>query len=632
MVPVFGEDFRKIITNVRQVTHAMFRSIVENAPACILAVDETGTVTYCNKSAEQLFRHRVETVLGAPIAALMPGAEMRDGQLILATQHSDFGVNQTILETPDKGTRYLEVRQSRYSEDNGPMLNIVRLADVSLRVQAQMALRAQEQRWNVALRGSQIGVFESDLLTGEGKATDTWFHLLGVEDPEGHDSDALWHAAVHPDDRLRVIEADAACEDGLTERSETKYRILHKDGTWRTMHSVLMVAERDSMGKAVRLLGTMSDITELQQATDRARAREEELRQLIERTPIPMTVMTRGGRFLIVNEACERLLGYSADELQRQTLWSLTDNEALAELQREVAEMQDDGSGVHSSERVYERPDGTKVDFAIRVTKLSDNRRGRGYLVAQMLDITEQKRVDRLKDDFIATVSHELRTPLASISGALGLLRVKAGDALDEQSRHLLEIAGRNGQRLKELVDDLLDFQRLATGGLSLEMEPVEILSVVQQAVEETQPLAQKFDVSIQIETEDSLFRAEADPKRLKQVIVNLLSNAAKFSPSQDRVLVKVQRAGGDCHVAVTNHGRGISPEFRQHIFRPFSQQAVPETRDREGSGLGLAITKGLVDRMHGRIGYDSVPNERTTFWVRFPMSRDEGEISRRAG
>ena len=249
----------------------------------------------------------------------------------------------------------------------------------------------------------------------------------------------------------------------------------------------------------------------------------------------------------------------------------------------------------------------------------------------QFIDITEQNRVASLKDNFIATVSHELRTPLASISGALGLMQAMSAESLDEKALNLLTIASRNGQRLKELVDDLLDFQHLSSGALSLKIAPVNIIAIVDQAVEEIQPFAQKLDVGLSFQHEPQQLTGNLDPVRFKQIIVNLLSNAIKFSTTGEKVVVQVTQSQGLCRVAVTNKGIGIAPEFREHIFRPFSQQADPATRDREGSGLGLAISKGLIERMRGSIGYESVPNSQTTFWIRLPLEEMPESISEKA-
>ena len=609
----------------------MFRAIVDSAVASILVIDGSGTVQFCNKAGLKLFFRDDTSIEGGCITDFLPNSEMIDGELVVHGIRQAFGFALITLTTPSGEKRGFNVRHDLELDEKKNKLNILRMTDVTEEVATQKALSAQKERWDLALKGSQIGIFESDLRANEGSATNTWFHLFGVEDPADLDSDKFWHERVHPDDLQGVLDSDASCVYGDKERSDTKYRVLHEDGQWHWMHSVLLVAERDASGKAIRLLGTMTDITELRQAMELAKERENQLRRLIASAPVPMAVLSPDGRFQITNEACQTFLGYSADDLLESSLWALGDRQMLADLQNEIKSLLDGSIDVYAGEKTFQRPDGAEIEFAIRFSKLHGESGNYRSLIVQFIDITEQNRVARLKDNFIATVSHELRTPLASISGALGLMQAMSAERLDEKALNLLTIASRNGQRLKELVDDLLDFQHLSSGALSLKIAPVNIIAIVDQAVEEIQPFAQKLEVGLSFQHEPQQLTGNLDPVRFKQIIVNLLSNAIKFSTTGEMVMVQVTHSQGFCCVAVTNKGIGIAPEFREHIFRPFSQQADPATRDREGSGLGLAISKGLIERMRGSIGYESVPNGQTTFWIRLPLEEMPETITEKA-
>jgi PAS domain S-box-containing protein len=417
----------------------------------------------------------------------------------------------------------------------------------------------------------------------------------------------------------RVVAADAECIDGKIEKSEAKYRMLGRDGDWRWMRSVLRATERDSTGKAVRLLGTMTDITLLENAVDLAQAKEAELASLIVNAPVAMAVLALSGKFLLLNAACYRLLGYPEGTLRDRSLWRLANIEMMAELRTEVEGLIDGKVSTFTAEKQYERPDGSKVDFVVRMSKIRGNTSEQTRIVAQMIDITEKNRLAKLKDDFLATTSHELRTPLTVVHGALSLLQ-GLGE-LPGQSEKLLGLARRNSDRLLHLVNDLLDFQKLNSGQLSLQLEVVNVVDLVKQSVEEIEPLVSKFGVNITFDAVRKHLWVRADPLRAKQVITNLLSNAAKFAPPDGSIEVGLDET---CTVSVTDHGRGISDEFRDRIFLPFSQQAEHSTRAREGSGLGLAISNGLVERMGGQIGFESAPNVRTTFWVRFPMAAED--------
>ena len=237
-------------------------------------------------------------------------------------------------------------------------------------------------------------------------------------------------------------------------------------------------------------------------------------------------------------------------------------------------------------------------------------------------DISERKRIERMKNEFIATVSHELRTPLTAISGTLGLLANGAAGLIPDAARELLVIASRNSQRLELLIRDLLDMEKLLAGKLHFELREQALRPLVEQAVRDNQAYADQFEVRLQLAPgPDAQVRVDAD--RLQQVLANLLSNAAKFSPQGDCVDIDVRSTDGHARVSVTDHGPGIPAAFRERIFQKFSQADASDTRQKGGTGLGLAISRELVERMNGTIGFESVEGHGATFWFDFAVYAD---------
>jgi signal transduction histidine kinase len=243
--------------------------------------------------------------------------------------------------------------------------------------------------------------------------------------------------------------------------------------------------------------------------------------------------------------------------------------------------------------------------------------------------LVEQRRIEQLKNEFISIMSHEVRTPLTSIHGALNLLKSGLGGDLDEQGRRLLDVAYRNSQRLVRLVNDLLDLQRIESGTMTLNMRPVTLPPLLKQALEVNQNYADQFGVRLVLGRVPAGARVRVDADRLMQVMTNLLSNAAKFSPAGESVVVEAGRRGRHLHVAVTDRGPGVPPEFRGRIFQKFAQ-AEPYS-DRGGSGLGLSITRAIVEHLGGRIGFESEAG-RTTFyfelaeWRPRPNAREQAD------
>jgi signal transduction histidine kinase len=244
----------------------------------------------------------------------------------------------------------------------------------------------------------------------------------------------------------------------------------------------------------------------------------------------------------------------------------------------------------------------------------------RDYKVAQD-QIDQHKKMERMKDEFISLVSHELRTPLTSIHASLGLLSSGLTTGLPEKARQLLEVAHRNSQRLVRLIGDVLDLQKIESGTMPFELRPVEIGPFLEQAIEANEAYGAQFGVSFVLNGVPPRIGIKADPDRLMQVITNLLSNAAKFSPSYRTVLVAAQRNAGVVRVTVTDRGPGIPEEFRARIFQRFAQADSSTTREKGGTGLGLNISKAIVERMGGHIGFETEVGVGTTFYVELPLT-----------
>jgi signal transduction histidine kinase len=234
--------------------------------------------------------------------------------------------------------------------------------------------------------------------------------------------------------------------------------------------------------------------------------------------------------------------------------------------------------------------------------------------VIVLRDVSSYKAAERMKDEFVSVVSHELRTPLTAIKGALGLLLGGVTGGLPERARSMLDVADRNSNRLLQLINDILDIQKIEAGRLEFKREPVDLQRVVEQAIEVHRDYATSLGVAVAQTRRLDGTRVSADPDRVGQILTNLLSNALKFSPPKGRVELAVDRVDGSVRVSVADHGPGISESFRRRIFQKFAQADATDTRRKGGTGLGLSICKALVERMGGRIGFESDPGVKTVF------------------
>ncbi|WP_198341787.1 sensor histidine kinase [Oceanisphaera avium] len=231
----------------------------------------------------------------------------------------------------------------------------------------------------------------------------------------------------------------------------------------------------------------------------------------------------------------------------------------------------------------------------------------------------ERQALSELKDDFIAVISHELRTPLTSINGALKLTHLGHGGPLPKKAAELTALALRNGERLQLLINDLLDFNKLSKGKMSLTPVRIDIAELVAQTINSNQPMAMQHQVQLCQDNVESLLIYQ-DPLRLRQVLDNLVSNAIKYSPAHGQVNIKATKTNDhQVRITVSDQGAGISNEFAPFIFERFAQAEHGNMRAQQGTGLGLTICKNLVSLMQGEIGFYNA--EGAHFWVDLPLN-----------
>jgi PAS domain S-box-containing protein len=237
-------------------------------------------------------------------------------------------------------------------------------------------------------------------------------------------------------------------------------------------------------------------------------------------------------------------------------------------------------------------------------------------------DITLRYEVERVKNEFIAMVSHELRTPLTAIRGALDLIASGATGPLSGELQYMIDIACRNGERLHNLISDILDIEQIETGKLRFTPAQFDLCELVRQGIDMNSSYAASLGVTFQLQLPPTKLSVYVDSDRLMQVLTNLLSNAAKFSQPGDTVEVMVAQADRIARVTITDHGPGIAEAFRDRIFEKFAQADSSDSRQKGGSGLGLSIAKGIIEQLGGQIGFTSVSGVGSTFYIELPLIR----------
>ena len=249
------------------------------------------------------------------------------------------------------------------------------------------------------------------------------------------------------------------------------------------------------------------------------------------------------------------------------------------------------------------------------LTHMDKGRDGKRSLVSVVRDISERKEAERLKLSSVATVSHELRTPLTSIKGALRLMESGVVGDLSDEAGRMVTVARRNSDRLLSIVNDILVLEKLSSGEIELAPRPVDLRALLTEAAEANAAFAAECRVRFVVEGSRVPAYAHGDPDRLMQVMSNLMSNAAKFSPADSVVTLRVEDRGEVWRVAVQDHGPGIPEKARNTLFDSFTQVDGMDSKNHQGTGLGLAICKEIVSRHDGRIAFETEVDKGSTFF-----------------
>ena len=333
-----------------------------------------------------------------------------------------------------------------------------------------------------------------------------------------------------------------------------------------------------------------------------------------------------------VNPAASLIYGYSADEVvgKNNQIFSPKGQADLLTLATNRREFLKTGRLLLETERRRKNGELFPAELAMSEYYLG----GKQKLIVFVRDISDRRKIERMKNEFISTVSHELRTPLTAIRGALGLLMGGAMGTLPEKILPLLTMAHKNSASLTRLINDLLDIQKIEAGKMDFLMERVNLCVLLQSAVQSNLAFAQELGVGLHIADEDSVAKltsVNVDQGRFQQVMANLISNACKYSPVGGVVNLRASSVGQDMvRISVEDQGSGVPDSFRDRIFQKFSQADSSDTRAKGGTGLGLAISKVIIQQMQGDIDFYNLPAEQgggAIFYVDLPRASQQDSV-----
>ncbi|MFN8160600.1 MAG: PAS domain S-box protein [Solirubrobacterales bacterium] len=497
--------------------------------------------------------------------------------------------------------------------DGSPQYFIAHVQDITARKRLESELEAAAQSFRLSRDLMCACTMDGRLQTVNG----AWGEVLGWSEEELR-SHSFLHF-VHPDDRERTLRETRTFLRG-GESHLFRNRWMTADGGWRWLSwSAAGVPE------VGRVFCTARDVTDRVEMEEMLELRGQVIASMAE--GVSLTRIS-DLRIVYANPSLERMLGYGPGELDGreavELLWpedlSLEEEEARV---RAVEELQRAGTSSYEGRR--RRKDGAEIWCRTTTTTLEHPEFGPVWVSVQQ-DATEEHRaeraaaeLERAKSEFLSSVSHELRTPLTSILGYTALLREDLASPGPEDAGYV-EVIERNARRQLRFVEDLLGIARSQACDFEIERSRIDLRTVVEEAVEDQRPAIEKRHHELLLELSWPV-EVEADAARLTQVVSNLLSNAAKFTPARGRIDVSLRRRDGEAELSVADTGAGIPATDRSKVFERLYRG--PESRrDRiAGLGLGLTIARSIVEAHEGRIEIDDAPGGGALFRVLLPVA-----------
>jgi len=352
----------------------------------------------------------------------------------------------------------------------------------------------------------------------------------------------------------------------------------------------------------------------------KAVSEEKRTRAIIEHMADGVLLLNRSGSIITVNPALSKLLNMKTENIIGKNINDVNLDEAIKLLCSPAKKGEAEDTFVTSEVTL---PGDNAPTLQIYTNTIYNDHHHKIGEIRVMHDVTQERILEQMKDDFVSTISHELRTPLFSIQGFVRL--ILSGDVPDEKTQHeFLTIIERQASHLSDLVSNLLDLNRLASDALPIDKVPIQISDTINLTVAKLHSLSRKKGVLIKGKIPTKLPLVLGDPQRLEQVFTNLIGNAIKFTPQKGQVLISAKTTLNSIVISIADTGIGIPPEELDRIFGKFYQVEEHSTRSAEGSGLGLHISRQLISKHQGKIWAKSKIGKGSTFFVELPIAKQE--------
>jgi len=614
---------------------ALAQVIFDRADCAIIIFDAYGVIRRINKACQTITGFASEDVVGHRYMDVMVPPDLVDDALAKLSQIVNS--KETLhCESPwlrkDGSRCILKGSFSAVNKHGGEIDYIIGIGvDVSAEREAQAALEWSQKRFELAVEGSQDGIWDVDVMTDERYYSQRWKEIIGYEDEELPNTLETWMDRIHPDDLDRVGLYQKGYDARPNDKHEVEFRMRHKDGSWRWILS-RGKAVFNSNGRATRIAGSHKDITQTKLAQQELLESQTRLLEAQDIANLGTWELEFSTGSIWWSPQTYRIYGIdtSVPPPSMEQLMDTVHPDDKERVRLSIERTTKTGDPYRVKRRVF-RPSGEMRYVVTTARIIYDSDGNRSRVVGVVQDVTEQQiaedailkareqalEASRLKSEFLANMSHEIRTPM---NGVIGMAEMLLDSNLDQEQQKCAYTIRTSADGLMTILNDILDFSKIEAGKLALEDSDVDILEVVEEVATIIGRSAQEKALELKIEADwGSPSFYCGDPTRIRQILTNLASNAIKFT-NFGSVTLGLKTSNEGVQLWVQDTGLGIAEERHEAIFESFTQADGSTTRRYGGTGLGLAIVRQLVELMKGSVALVSEPNKGSRFDVFLPL------------
>ncbi|MFX1327161.1 MAG: PAS domain S-box protein [Promethearchaeota archaeon] len=633
----FKEELKQLVnlkTQKLRESEEKYSNLFHHSNDAIFLHDLAGKIIDVNQKVLEKFGYKRAEILKLKIFELHPTEVLEQSQKAFNEVSKKGFVRFEISFKKKNGKIFLAEVSSSMFEVGGHRIIQGIVRDITVRILTEKMLKESEEKYRSMINNLDLGFYQlrwDGILINHNPA---FCEILGYEPSENLISKDVHNFWQKPEERKIYLKE-------LEEKGSVKNYLVHakrKNGE-KIVVQLNSHMIHENKNKSVIIQGLISDVTEKFELEQKLKESEERYRNLIESVPFSIALIDQTGKLIYCNPAIEKLLGYSRDELigiefknlpaihpkyvpiLLQRFQKVIKGEILAPLGIELYKK--DGSTIWIRYQTSLVKLGEKILLQAVINDITEQKKA-DFLIKQELE--KLKELDQIRKDLISRVSHELKTPLFTVCAAAELLLDLYIDKFKDEQKELIQMIEKGGNRLKYLVDNLLDVTRIEYRKFGLEKNSYDIGQIIRECSREMHHLLKKRNLNLELNLIDEILLS-VDKVRIEQVLLNLISNAIKNTPPNGKIKINLIKNNKWAEISINDTGIGLTKEEMEKLFTRFGKieryGEGLEYIDIQGTGLGLYISKEIMDLHGGQIWAESAGRNRgTTFTIKLPVTK----------